>query len=333
MRLPRSTREYCAVSNNSALGSGSYSGGSGSNAVTIIGGTNTGRLELDGSSSALTVSRAITLQGRIAATDAHLANYSGSNTITGDILLTDGGSNYLIQSNTGTLTLNKIKNNAASTDTRLVTLQGNGVASGIIGGGSSSVPNNISIIKSGGGTWTLSAANTYAAATTIQAGTLAVSSGGSIASSTLIDVSSGATFNVSAKSGYTLYNNQTLSGNGTIVGNFADQGGAIINPGDSIGTLTFNNNLTLSGGSDVISYEIDGSSGDLLDVKGNLTLNGSPGSETIIDISLLSAPTSSTYHVAAVAGTLTGSNSMVKVNNPTRYVISPSVTSGSGGKI
>ena len=320
------------ISNNTALGSGTYSGGSGSTAVTVIGGTNSGRLELDGSSTALTISRAITLQGRSAATDAQLANYSGSNAVTGDILLTDGGTNYLIQSNTGTLNLYRIRNNSTSTDTRLVTLQGNGVSIGIIGGGTASVPNNISIIKSGVGTWTLSAANTYTAATTIQAGTLALSSNGSIANSTLIDVGSNAIFNVSAKSGYTLYNNQTLSGNGTVTGNVADQSGAIISPGNSVGTLTFNNNLTLSG-NDAIGYDIDGANGDLLDVKGNLTLNGSTGSETAINVSLLSPPTSSTYHVVTVTGTLTGTSSRIKVNNPTRYIISGSVTSGTGGKI
>jgi autotransporter-associated beta strand protein len=320
------------ISNNSALGSGTYSGGSGSTAVTVIGGTNTGRLELDGSSSSLTISRAITLQGRSDATDAHLANYSGNNTVSGDILLTDGGTNYVVQSNSGMLTLTRIRNNATSTDTRLVTLQGNGTVNGIIGGGTNSVPNNISIIKSGGGTWTLSGANTYTAATTIQAGTLALSSGGSIASSTPINVSSGATFNVSAKSGYTLYNGQTLSGSGTVTGNVADQSGAIISPGDSTATLTFNNNLTLSG-NDAINYDIDGSNGDLLNVNGNLTLNGSTGSETVINISLLSPPTSITYRVATVAGTLTGNSSKIKVNNTSRYVITEYVTSGAGGSI
>ncbi len=144
-------------------------------AVIASGGGNTGRIELDGSSSPLTLSHTITLQGRSSTDYAHLANYYGPNTINGDISLVEGGQYYLIQSNANTLTLNNIKNNSTYTGTRNLNFSGAGniVVNGVIGGsGSASNPNDISVIKSGSGTLTLSGTNTYQGDTTISAGIL-----------------------------------------------------------------------------------------------------------------------------------------------------------------
>ena len=50
----------------------------------------TGRIELGGS---ITIPKSIILQGRPDATNAQLANYTGSNTISGNILLISGDAN------------------------------------------------------------------------------------------------------------------------------------------------------------------------------------------------------------------------------------------------
>ena len=109
------------LQNSSALGSGLSTFAS--TAVTVTGGTATGRIELDGSLSALNIARAITLQGRSAPSAVHLENVTGSNTVSGDISLVTGGDQYVIQSDAGTLTLNTITNNTASVTPRYVTLQ------------------------------------------------------------------------------------------------------------------------------------------------------------------------------------------------------------------
>jgi autotransporter-associated beta strand protein len=69
-----------------------------------------------------------------------------------------------------------------------------------------------------GGTVTLAAANTYSGITTISGGTLALGASGSIASSSLIDIRSGAFFNVASVSGFSLASTQTLGGRGTLQG-------------------------------------------------------------------------------------------------------------------
>lgn len=69
-----------------------------------------------------------------------------------------------------------------------------------------------------GGTVTLAAANTYSGTTTISGGTLALGASGSIASSSLIDIRSGAFFNVASVSGFSLASTQTLGGRGTLQG-------------------------------------------------------------------------------------------------------------------
>jgi fibronectin-binding autotransporter adhesin len=110
--------------------------------------------------------------------------------------------------------------------------------------------------KIGGGVLNLQAANTYSGTTTINSGVLALVSSGSIAASTLIDVQSGATFRVSQlTSSFNLGGTQTLKGKGTIVGAVVAAAGSRIEPGESIGTLTFNGNLTLTDGA-LLDYEL-----------------------------------------------------------------------------
>ncbi|HEY9250831.1 MAG TPA: autotransporter-associated beta strand repeat-containing protein, partial [Rariglobus sp.] len=88
---------------------------------------------------------------------------------------------------------------------------------------SGNITGTIAITKVGTGKLTLAArsnANNYTGATTISAGTLALDTGGSINKTTSITVASGATYDVSAVSGYILGATaaQTLKGSGTVNG-------------------------------------------------------------------------------------------------------------------
>jgi len=132
------------------------------------------------------------------------------------------------------------------------------------------------LIKNGGGTLTLEAANTYSGNTLINQGALALGASGSIANSPQILVAAGATFDVSAVPGFTLGATRTLGGAGTVVGDLAVASGGILNPGASPGTLTLNGSLTETGGA-VNHFDLPAAPGpgnDLLVVNGDLNLSG-----------------------------------------------------------
>ncbi len=210
----------------------------------------TGRIELAGG---VNIPKAITLQGRNTATYAHLANYSSSNTISGDLLLTQvdanssngNGSYYLIQSNANTLTLNNIKNNSSYTGTRFLNFSGDHdiVVNGVIGGsGSASNPNDISVTKSGSGILTLSGSNPYSGGTTINSGKLRASSGNGLGSG-LVTLSGGALGMVSGAN----YSNQLQvndNATGTVLVQVVDAYASTAGP------LTMGNNAVLNFGPD-----------------------------------------------------------------------------------
>jgi len=104
------------------------------------------------------------------------------------------------------------------------------------------------------GTTILTGANTYTGATTISGGTLRVN--GSIANSA-VTVNSGG----------------TLGGSGTL-GNTTIASGGILAPGNSIGTLTVNGNLSFAAGS-IYRVEVDATgANDRINATGTATLNG-----------------------------------------------------------
>jgi autotransporter-associated beta strand protein len=128
------------------------------------------------------------------------------------------------------------------------------------------------IDKTGVGTMSLSGVNSYSGNTNIQQGTLALVGGGSIANSAVINVSTGATFDVSAtSSAWSLATGQSLVGGGSVAGNVAITG--VLAPGSSVGTLSFGGGLTLFGTS---SFEIDAVNNlsDLAAVSGSLVFGG-----------------------------------------------------------
>ncbi|WP_043694025.1 autotransporter-associated beta strand repeat-containing protein [Luteibacter sp. 9133] len=113
------------------------------------------------------------------------------------------------------------------------------------------------LVKGGAGTLTLTGTNSYTGTTLVQAGSLYVD-GDQLAATGAATVASGA----------------TLGGKGIIGGSVTVSDGATLAPGSSgaIGTLTVNGNLSLSSGS-----RLDYGLGDFVDVKGNLTLDGTLG--------------------------------------------------------
>jgi fibronectin-binding autotransporter adhesin len=136
--------------------------------------------------------------------------------------------------------------------------------------------------KTGGGTLTLDAANTYAGNTMINAGTLAVGGTGSLLDSLNILVGSGTTFDVSQDTGYTVGGSpaQTLEGFGTVNGAVSVASGGIVSPGSNTltGTLTINGGLTETGGA-VNLFQLSGNpsgpNNDFLNASGGLTVSGS----------------------------------------------------------
>jgi fibronectin-binding autotransporter adhesin len=145
--------------------------------------------------------------------------------------------------------------------------------------GTATIAANISggLIKLDTGTLTLTGANTYTNLTKVRAGTLALGSGYTSATAGYV-VTNGAILDVSAFGPFTLSANQSLSGGGTINGSIATSAGVNIYPGgtNKVGTLTFNNDLDLSGGG-TCYFDItnNASSGDdEITVGGTLTING-----------------------------------------------------------
>jgi autotransporter-associated beta strand protein len=148
--------------------------------------------------------------------------------------------------------------------------------------------NGAGITKSGTGKLVLNAANTYTGATRVNAGTLALGASGSVSGSSGIHVASGSTFDVSAKSGFTLASGQTLSGGGTVVGDTVIAG--THTPGFSPGLQTFADNVTYADGSTVVWELAAGSASgrgtifDGIDVQGNLAFQGTVNLSLVFDL-------------------------------------------------
>ena len=129
------------------------------------------------------------------------------------------------------------------------------------------------LTKAGSGSLVLSQANTYTGGTTVNAGTLQVSTGGSVASSFVL---AGGTLDVDGQiTGNVTLNAGTMTGVGTVTGNVVNN--ATIAPGNSPGVLTINGNYS---GTGVLTFEVNppaaaaGMDYDQLVVNGALDLSG-----------------------------------------------------------
>jgi autotransporter-associated beta strand protein len=176
-----------------------------------------------------------------------------------------------------------------------------------------------SLTKAGAGTLVLSSFESYSGSTLVNGGTLKLDTSGSIPLSGSITVGNGATFDVSAVSGFALAPAQTLGGSGTVVGNVTGSGSSIISPGNSPGTLTFNNDLNLATG-DTLVFDLTNNTtigsgvNDLLVVNGALNLNNN--SVTIRPLAVGGALANGTYRLVNYSGPKTGT---LTVNSGTRF--------------
>ncbi|MGN6627354.1 MAG: autotransporter-associated beta strand repeat-containing protein, partial [Tepidisphaeraceae bacterium] len=210
---------------------------------------------------AFTLARAITVGADNSALGNSATNFTlggstaNTSTVSGPITLNQDLSVTQVSGGTLNLTSN-ITSGASGTQT--ITFDNAGAVSqsvGTIGGGTGT----IALKKINSGTLTLAGANSYSGTTTIQSGTLALTSGSSnnIASSTKILVgdtqaNSAANLDVTGLSGggITLASNQTLAGYGTVSGNVAGVSASTVAPGDvaANGVLKVAGNFALGSG-------------------------------------------------------------------------------------
>ena len=184
--------------------------------------SDTAHVELTGG---LTLTNPVTFRTRnSAAVDLTgcFLNASGTNYVSPptDLTVGSGGDCLPLQSDSGRLVLTVGVNNSSRS---LVLLgAGNGEIQGALG-------TNTPLQKRGAGVWTLTGSSPTAGPTLVSDGTLVVN-GSLTATTNIVTIAGG-----------------TLAGNGTIAGPVTVEAAGTLAPGNSVGTLTINSNLTLQG--------------------------------------------------------------------------------------
>jgi fibronectin-binding autotransporter adhesin len=260
--------------------------GGGSDVVTLAGTLNTGAgtLSLGSGNDTLRLNDGGVITGSVlggAGTDTLQVNNTVAMTLAGGSF---SGLESLNKASVGTLTLTGSHNYSVGTTVAGGTLQiGNGATAGALTTPSvansgilafnmnsdytfaGAVSGSGQVTKLGTGVTTLTGANSYTGATNVNAGTLLIN-GNQSGASGLTSVASGA----------------TLGGNGRIGGSVLVADGGILSPGaagNAPGELTIAGGLTLNNSSIVnVNFGQAGVAGgalnDLVEVGGNLTLNG-----------------------------------------------------------
>jgi len=217
----------------------------------------------------------------------------------------------------------------ASTPARVLTLGGSG--SYTFGGTLTSANLSLNVAMTGSGVQTLTGANTYTGNTTVNLGTLAIASGGSLGA-TAITVGSGATpvSNVSGNGTLNIRGNVTLgtASAGTLTINGGVTSGTLIGQGTlslqdtTVNTLTLantsgGNNLVLggpAGNASIISMDVGENTVDLIQVGQGVLLNAGGA---IVNLNQLAGNplAASTYTLMTYSG-LTGAGSFVLGDAP-----------------
>ncbi|OQA98084.1 MAG: Serine protease EspC precursor [Bacteroidetes bacterium ADurb.Bin217] len=169
-----------------------------------------------------------------------LINVSGNNTWSGDIVITNTGGNYIIESQADNLTISgNVYNNIATVRTFSFLGSGNIIVSGIISNPSGAV----SISKSGTGTLTLSGNNTFSGTTSSSGGIIQVNNNSAFGTGE-VSLNSGAE-RINFGTGISLSNNITINtGVTSSTGNGAIKAGT---GGTLSGTITINASTSAGG--------------------------------------------------------------------------------------
>jgi fibronectin-binding autotransporter adhesin len=222
--------------------------------------------------------------------------YTGATVITNRPISLSASGGTLDGAGTGLLTVDVTSGNAIAGTNTSFTLAGST-------GGKINDPISLgtgSLTKSGAGTWTLGAANSYTGATNVTGGTLTLTSGGSITNSSAIDVSSGAIFDASAFTTFNVGASQTIKGAGNVIANI-NTAGAIQGTGKIIGNVSSTNSIVDRAITGNITLSGNGSLGGNAIVNGNVNLSTS-GTQLAGDVK--------------IGGTLSGSGIVGPGNSP-----------------
>jgi fibronectin-binding autotransporter adhesin len=211
---------------------------------------------------------------------------TGNNTYTGTTTIGSAGTLTLGNGGTSGSLAGDVANNGALVFNRSDAVDFSGVISG-----------TGTLTQAGGGTLTLDGnSGGFGGSTTVSSGTLVI---GSVAGN---GAALGGNVTVDA--------NATLRGHGTIGSNVDLLSGGIVEPGDSIGTLTVNGDFSAAQGSLLnFSFGAPGAtqqtlgSGDSIHVGGNLSLNGAT-----LNITNAGGMGAGLYNLFGYSGTLTAAN-------------------------
>lgn len=212
----------------------------------------------------------------------------------GSELILNGGvtasGNNSINTNTGPHGVARV-NLGASVRTFNITAATTTIAVPLVGTGG--------VLKTGAGTLTLNAVNTYEGKTTVSQGSLRLGAAASISSSSWVQIDSGAVFDTSTISGGHSFSGGTvISGGGGITGSLIVGGTSQLRPGgtsnsesigtagDGVGTLAVSGSLSFTPATPgtVAQFQIlNSTTADRLTVGGNLTLNASSNMAVVFD--------------------------------------------------
>jgi fibronectin-binding autotransporter adhesin len=290
------------------------------------GGTSNGVVELDGSAGNLSIAENFRGETRTQANGApHIRNVAGNNTISGYVIaiinggIASGADSFILESKAGTLKITGGIGFQIANQTATTYLQGDsngevGVLPATVeapfpmGLSDNLTTSTMNVVKRGTGTWTnlAGAPNAYRGTTTISGGKYVMNGNHSF------DVNPvGLT---GAIGDYFVQTGGTLAGNGQI-GSAASASPINVNiqdgilaPGDGVGTLTINGNLSFLDTSS-LSYQltnnvftIGGGINDLTTVGGSLTLDGTLNVSVLSGTQLTAA---GSYRLFDYTGTLT----------------------------